>query len=153
MAQHIATKVPSLFFAWEERMNLAGKCHCGNVRYEIEGKPIGHALCHCSDCRRHSGAPMVGWAMFHAESVKTIKGDPYIYNSSEHGRRHFCGNCGTGLFYSNAETLPGIIDVQSATLDEPDLLPPEFHTQVAERISWSEKAHELPVFERYPPPP
>jgi hypothetical protein len=62
-------------------------------------------------------------------------------------------NCGTGLFYSNDETLPGIIDVQSATLDEPDLLPPEFHTQVAERISWAEKAHELPVFERYPPAP
>jgi hypothetical protein len=25
------------------------------------------------------------------------------------------------------------------------------HTQVAERIGWMERAHELPVFERYPP--
>jgi hypothetical protein len=137
----------------EEWMKLTGQCHWGNISYEIDGTPIGHALCHCSDCRRHAGAPMVGWAMFPSEAVKTLQGLPKIYNSSEHGRRHFCERCGTGLFYSNDEILPGIIDVQSATLDEPDLLPAEFHTQVAERIGWTEKAHELPVFERYPPPP
>ena len=134
-------------------MKLAGQCHCGNIRYKIEGTPIGHALCHCTDCRRHAGAPMVGWAMFPAEAVKTVQGQPKIYNSSEHGGRHFCGNCGTGLFYSNDLTLPGIIDVQSATLDEPNLIPPDFHTQIAERIAWTKSVHELPVFERYPPPP
>jgi hypothetical protein len=134
-------------------MKLAGQCHCGNIKYEIDGTLIGHALCHCSDCRRHAGAPMVGWAMYSAEAVTIVQGLPKIYNSSEHGRRHFCDNCGTGLFYSNDETLPGIIDVQSATLNEPDVLPAEFHTQVAERIKWTENAHELPVFERYRPPP
>jgi hypothetical protein len=25
------------------------------------------------------------------------------------------------------------------------------HVQVAERIPWMERAHELPVFDRYPP--
>jgi len=28
-------------------------------------------------------------------------------------------NCGTDLFYSNAEMLPEIIDIQSATYDDP----------------------------------
>ncbi len=42
-------------------MKLTGGCHCGAIRYEVEGEPLTHALCHCSDCRRHSGAPMVGW--------------------------------------------------------------------------------------------
>lgn len=131
-------------------MTLSGRCHCGAIRYEISGEPITHALCHCGDCRRHAGAPMVGWAMFRAEAVRTLTGQAKVYGSSEHGRRHFCADCGTGLFYTNDQILPGIIDVQSATLDEPGELPARVHVQVAERISWMERAHELPTFERYP---
>ena len=47
--------------------------------------------------------------------------------------------------------LPGIIDIQSATYDDPDSVPARAHIQVAERIKWMESAHELPAFERYPP--
>jgi hypothetical protein len=132
-------------------MKLAGQCHCGAIRYEIEGENLTHGLCHCRDCRRHSGAPMVSWAMFPADAVKTVRGQPKIYKSSEHGRRHFCGECGTGLFYTNDTVLPGIIDVQTATLDDPDAIAPAAHIQVAERIKWMERAHELPVFDRFPP--
>jgi hypothetical protein len=94
---------------------------------------------------------MVGWTMYPLDAVKVTKGAPKIYASSAHGRRHFCGDCGTGLFYANAEVLPGIIDIQSATYDDPDAVPAQVHIQVAERIRWMERAHELPKFERYPP--
>ena len=133
-------------------MKLTGGCHCGAIRYELEGEALTHALCHCSDCRRHSGAPMVGWTMYPQVAVKIVKGAPKVYESSQHGRRQFCGNCGTGLFYANAEMLPGIIDVQSSTYDDPGAVPARAHIQVAERISWMERAHELPQFDRYPAP-
>ena len=94
---------------------------------------------------------MVGWAMFPADAVKVVRGSVKTYVSSEHGRRLFCPDCGTGLFYTNENILPGIIDVQSATFDAPDAVPPQAHIQVAERISWMERAHELPTFKRYPP--
>ena len=132
-------------------MKLTGGCHCGAIRYEVEGEPLTHALCHCSDCRRHSGAPMVGWTMYPHEAVKITKGAPKTYESSQHGRRQFCPDCGTGLFYSNASVLPGLIDVQSATYDEPDVIPARIHIQVAERIRWMEHAHELTKYDRYPP--
>nr|WP_235885477.1 GFA family protein [Bradyrhizobium niftali] len=48
--------------------------------------------------------------MYADDAVTVTKGEPKVYSSSEHGRRHFCGNCGTGLFYVNANMLPGIID-------------------------------------------
>lgn len=133
-------------------MILMGGCHCGAIRYEVDGDALTHALCHCIDCRRHAGAPMVGWTMYAVAAVKVTKGSPRIYASSKNGRRHFCGDCGTGLFYLNEELLPGIIDVQSATYDDPDAVPAQAHIQVAERIRWMRSAHELPVFERYPPP-
>ncbi|MBW8854565.1 MAG: GFA family protein, partial [Bradyrhizobium sp.] len=83
-------------------VNITGGCHCGAIRYQIEGEPIVHALCHCTDCRRHAGAPMVGWSMYAEDALKVTKGTPKIYQSSEHGRRQFCADCGTGLFYTNA---------------------------------------------------
>ena len=98
-------------------MATTGGCHCGAIRYEAEGQALTHALCHCTDCRRHAGAPMVGWTMYRLDAVKVTKGTPKVYASSEHGRRHFCPNCGTGLFFTNEKVLPGIIDVQSATYD------------------------------------
>ena len=132
-------------------MTITGGCHCGAIRYQAEGEALTHALCHCTDCRRHAGAPMVGWTMYPRAAVTVTKGTPRIYASSELGRRHFCPDCGTGLFYENAQMLPDRIDIQSATTDEPDRIPPRAHIQVAERIGWMAHAHELPAFERFPP--
>ena len=64
--------------------------------------------------------------------------------------RAFCGTCGTGLWFTNQEMLPGIVDIQTATLDDPDACPPEAHIQSAERIGWMANAYELQAFERYP---
>ena len=89
--------------------------------------------------------------MYQEGQVTVTQGTPRTYASSTHGRRQFCGDCGTGLFYTNAEMLPGIVDVQSATYDDPDAVPARVHIQLAERIGWMKDAHELPGFERYPP--
>ena len=129
---------------------ITGGCHCGAIRYQAEGEAITHALCHCTDCRRHAGAPMVGWTMYAQDAVKVTKGTPKVYASSEHARRHFCADCGTGLFYANTQMLPGIIDIQSATYDDPDSVPARAHIQVAERIGWMARAHELPAVRTLP---
>jgi hypothetical protein len=130
---------------------MEGGCHCGAVRYKITGEPITHTLCHCTDCRSHAGAPMVGWIMFQENQVIITKGTTKTYQSSQHGRREFCLNCGTGLFYKNQEILPNITDIQSGTLDNPNLVPAHCHIQTAERISWLSNINNLPEFERYPP--
>jgi hypothetical protein len=132
-------------------MAITGGCHCGAIRYQAEGEALNHALCHCTDCRRHAGAPMVGWTMYPRERVVVTKGTPKVYASSQAGRRYFCADCGTGLFFSNDVVLPGLLDIQSATYDDPDTVPAQAHIQVADRIGWMQRAHELPEFERYPP--
>lgn len=126
-----------------------GRCHCGAVRYTVAGEPEHAALCHCSDCTRAAGAQMVGWALFPREAV-TVFGSPVEYRSSEHGRRQFCGTCGTGLFYTSEAAFPGKIDIQIATLDEPEAYPATAHIQVAEDPAWMKGEHDLPRFERYP---
>ena len=130
-------------------MPAKGQCHCGAIRYEVSGEPVYHALCHCGDCRRATGAPTVSWALFPREQVK-IDGTPKVYASSENAQRLFCGDCGTSLFYTNEMVFPGMVDIQSSTLDDPDAYALQIHVQTAERIGWMETAHELPQFERYP---
>jgi hypothetical protein len=126
-----------------------GQCHCGAVRYEMPDATIWRAICHCSDCRKQTGAPMVSWALVERDQLK-LEGETKEYQSSENGRRHFCPNCGTSLFYTNDAMLPGKIDVQTATLDDPDEIVPTSQIQVAERIGWMERLSEMPEFERWP---
>jgi len=127
-----------------------GGCHCGAVRFEVGGEAKHSALCHCSDCQHNSGAPMVGWAAFDETALTVTQGKTTEYVSSEHGRRHFCPECGTGLFYYNAENLPGVVDIQITTFDSPEKFAPGSHIQIAERLNWMDGAHNLPAFERYP---
>ncbi|MBY9062083.1 GFA family protein [Sphingomonas yunnanensis] len=107
---------------------MAGGCHCGAIRYEAEGAPEHHAVCHRTDCRGWSGAPET-------------------FQSSEHGERQFCG---TGLFYRNADALPGLVDVQSGTLDDPAAHAPGAQIMVKERLPWTAAMSDLPAFATFP---
>lgn len=129
---------------------LRGQCHCGAISYEMPEETAHCTLCHCTDCRRCAGAPAVAWGLV-AEDAIRIEGDPRSYRSSEHGERLFCGTCGAGLFYRNAQIFPGMIDVQTATLDDPGAVPVQAQIQTAERIGWMEGLDALPDFARYPP--
>lgn len=126
-----------------------GQCHCGALRYEMPAETKHQAICHCSDCRRHAGAPFVSWALVDKAAMK-IEGETHENASSKNGRRHFCPKCGTSLFYTNDVIFPGMIDVQTGTLDDPDELPPQVQVQAAERVGWLERLNDVPAFERYP---
>lgn len=129
---------------------LHGGCHCGRVRFGIPERAVHSTICNCEDCRRQSGAPIVAWAMVPAEQV-SVAGEAKVYRSSEAGERSFCGECGTGLFFSNAPLRKmGMMQVRIAALDDPGAIAPAMQVQTAERIDWMASAHGLPSFERFP---
>ncbi|MEH3047710.1 GFA family protein [Sphingomonas adhaesiva] len=130
-------------------MAITGRCHCGAIRYTAQGEAEHHALCHCTDCRRWSGAPLAGWIAFREADV-TIEGQPATYESSPGATRHFCGACGTGLFYRNEQVLPGIVDIQSGTLDAAQDHAPAAQIMVKERLPWAREMMALPESAAYP---
>lgn len=97
-----------------------------------------------------AGAPAVAWAAFAETEFQLLQGDLTDFNSSGAARRSFCPSCGTGITYRNEDMLPGIVDIQSATLDDPSVFPLQCHIQIAERINWMAAAHTLPEFDRFP---
>lgn len=131
-------------------MVRAGGCFCGDVRYEVEGDPAYHAVCHCEGCRASSGAPMLSWSAFKEGQFTLKSGQPSTFEGTPGAQRNFCPRCGTGLFYRNAQMLPGLVDIQSSTFDDAAEHSPAIQVQCAERLPWMTRLAELPEFERFP---
>ncbi len=129
---------------------IQGGCQCGAVRYELAGPPDRVSVCHCRDCQRSAGAPMVSWAVLAKEKFRITKGAAREVNSSGDSFRYFCPDCGTGLYYINETFLPGLIDVQTMTLDAPDAFRPTAQVQTGEQATWVPHLNEIEAFRRYP---
>ena len=130
---------------------LTGGCRCGAVRYQADVEDADrHGLCHCADCRRSAGAPAVGWLAVPKDSFSVTRGEATRWDGEGGAERYFCGRCGSGLYYFNDKVLPGIADIQSATLDQAEDYAPSAQIQCAERLGYMARLNELPEFERYP---
>jgi catechol 2,3-dioxygenase-like lactoylglutathione lyase family enzyme len=112
-----------------------GGCLCGAVRYRATGPARFATLCHCTSCRRAAGAPAVAWVSFAAEAFAFTRGAPVRFRSSPPVVRAFCGGCGTPLTYEHA-AFAGLVDVTTASLDEPERCAPRDHTWTSERLPW-----------------
>ena len=131
---------------------LTGGCRCGAVRYQAQVKGTDrHGLCHCEDCRRSAGAPAVAWLAVPKDGFTITRGEAVRWNGKGGAERYFCGTCGTGLYYLNDAVLPGIADIQSATLDNAAELSPGAQIQCAERLGYMARLGEMPAFDRFPP--
>jgi hypothetical protein len=124
---------------------LRGGCFCGHVRYEGEGTPFHPTLCHCADCRRIAGAPVVAWFSLPSGGFHFTAGQPSCFASSEKARRCFCPRCGTPLTFQDTG-LPDEIDITTASLDDPELVPPGDHTRTRSRLSWMHLPDGLPRY-------
>lgn len=128
----------------------SGRCHCGAIIYSFQGGVRHSSVCHCEDCRRCAGAAGVAWMAVAADDFAIEQGTPKLYRSSADAERYFCGDCGTGLYYINHNVLPGLVDIQTVTLDDPGAFPPQLHVQMADALPWEATLPDLPRFERFP---
>ena len=126
-----------------------GGGHCGAVRYSAGGEVKHSGVCHCETCRRTTGALTTAWVAFSSDEL-TVEGEPASYFSSEGIERQFCAKCGTSLFYYNEGLMPGVADILTATLDDPDSCPPGAHVNMGDAIGWEAGLEELPKFARFP---
>jgi hypothetical protein len=128
-------------------MIFSGGCLCGALRYESNHKPLETGYCHCTICRKSTSAPLVAFASFPIESFLYTNGTPSIYQSSSTGSREFCGKCGTQICHREIDT-PVTVDVNSGTLDDISLVPPEFHIYTKDSVPWLEVNDELPRYSK-----
>jgi hypothetical protein len=117
-----------------------GGCFCGSTRYRLETAPLFCHACHCQDCNKHTGSVYACFTTIEAEYITSIGKTPpkitaaFRPNSSP---RHIasCGTCGTRLWASGVQT-PVTADINTGTLDLPELMEPDLHEFIESKISW-----------------
>ena len=92
----------------------------------------------------------MAWLAVPKDSFAVTAGEAVRWDGNGGAERYFCGTCGTGLYYLNDAVLPGIADIQSATLDDAGDFAPTVQIQCAERLEYMAKLAEMPAFERWP---
>lgn len=96
---------------------IHGSCLCGNVRYDIVGSFEVMSHCQCSMCRKHHGAAFATFVSVPLSGFHWVAGEQEIstYQSSNYGKRTFCGHCGSMTPVVEAET--GVVLCPAGNLD------------------------------------
>jgi hypothetical protein len=99
-------------------------------------------------------APYVVWAGFDRSDYEIITGQPVGYRSSPRVVREFCPICGTTLNYgkdatgaSELEAAAKLIYVAVASMDDPEVYPPDEVVHGQERIGWLHLNSDIPLRE------
>ena len=90
-------------------------CLCKANSFFVSLKSLSIEVCHCSMCRKMMGSSGFLGMECRGEIEISKNAALHVYHSSDVGRRGFCQNCGTSLFYyfipENKFFIPvGVID-------------------------------------------
>jgi hypothetical protein len=85
-------------------------------------------------CQKATGSVVATSAIVPTARLRITQGEPKFYRSSRFVERGFCCNCGSPLFFSPFNE--DWVGIQSGTLDDPELAPPQGHYGVESWISW-----------------
>lgn len=123
-----------------------GGCHCGAVRYEVEGPMRPVVFCHCRQCRSIHGH-FAAYSAAPRDAVRLIEDRGLAwYAASAHARRGFCRECGSSLFW--APEGHGYLAVAAGTLCDPTGLAAMAHVFTADKGDYYEIEDALPRFEQ-----
>ena len=122
----------------------AGSCLCGDIQFTVSSAPTTVCICHCSMCRRSVGSAGVAWASFPRGSL-TISGEVKWHQSSAHGRRGFCGACGTSLFFAT-DRHRSEIEVTVASPSDAGKVVPRYHSWAPSKLAWEHIGDGLPRY-------
>lgn len=128
-----------------EDRTYEGSCLCGSVTYVFDGPISGVVCCHCTQCRKQTGHHFAA-LVIRREKFRMGQNESLSwYRSSKDGRRGFCGNCGSVLFWENVNR--DSIDVLAGGVDGPLGVGVEAHVYVDDKGDYYEISGDAP---RYP---
>lgn len=130
-----------------------GGCACGAIRYATKHAPLFQNHCQCRDCQLRSGTGHGSYLTFSARAEMAITGEAkhweVISDSGSVKDHAFCPVCGT-LVFLRFSTMPELIAVPAASLDEPARFAPQALTYSARGLAWDVIDPSLHAFERMP---
>ncbi len=131
---------------------ITGRCHCGDVRFQLTPPTDMCSHCHCESCRRLHGAAFVTWTSV-PDTQLQLATDPdalHWYESSPGVFWGSCAHCATRLFSrATTPTTDARTDcwyVAVASLDAPLDRAPSAHVSIEETVDWFSVNDGLPRY-------
>jgi hypothetical protein len=131
---------------------LTGRCLCGGVRFEIDGRLGPVVYCHCSLCRRATGSAFATNASVAEDAVRVVAGVELVteYPDKSESFRAFCSRCGSPVF--KRHPARGITRVRLGTIDGDPGRRPEAHIWTGSKAPWDVIPDDtLPRYDEAPP--
>jgi hypothetical protein len=102
-------------------MKHTGSCHCGKIRFEVEGDIKEAMACNCSICSRKGS--LMWFVPRHHLTLKTPASDLSTYTFNKHViQHHFCSTCGIHPFGEGVDPKGNpMAAVNIRTLEDIDL--------------------------------
>ncbi len=95
----------------------SGSCLCGAVTFQGQRSNRGVGVCHCKMCRVQNSGPLMAVRFEGGVTLTEARGLKW-FASSDIGKRGFCAECGSTLFWSAPDAADGDWDVSVGTLDD-----------------------------------
>lgn len=95
---------------------ITGSCFCGEVQFEVAGRPAAMGYCHCASCRHWSAGPVNAFTLWMPEALRVTHGVASIgtFNKTPFSNRKWCKQCGGHLFTEHPTM--GLVDVYAALI-------------------------------------
>jgi hypothetical protein len=132
--------------------HLQGGCLCGKVRYSAEAEPVFSGVCHCTDCQKFTGSAfstVVGVPKDAITLTGTTKTFTKNGDSGKPIHRHFCPECGSSVM-DEAEMMPGIVMINTGTLDDPSQVKPAMQIYCDSAQPWAQLGGDTKSFPKMP---
>jgi hypothetical protein len=131
---------------------IQGSCHCGAVRYCLEGDIVSVVNCHCGLCRGLSGSAFTSYIVVKEADLALKQGESSLssYNVTETATKHFCRECGTPMFNSNPVKYPSLRMVYLGTASSVAELVPRINVFCESKLPWVESIGSLKSFAAAP---
>jgi hypothetical protein len=132
-----------------------GSCLCGEVAYEMTGRPVVMYQCHCNRCRKSRSAAHGANLFYKVADFRWTRGEEnvveYKVPDAKHFTTAFCRTCGGST--PKVATARGMVIVPAGPLDTDPGMRPAAHIFVGSKAPWFEITDSIPQFAEMPPPP
>ena len=118
----------------------SGGCQCGAARYHVTAVLDTSHICHCRMCQKASGNFYLPLVSVRGAKLTWTRGEPKRFQSSNHGYRGFCADCGTPLTYK----APDGVALTIAAFDDPAEIAPRIQWGVEAKLPYVDAIRDLP---------
>ena len=124
----------------DNRPLYTGGCQCGAVRFRVEGALSDASICHCRMCQKAAGNFYLPLVSVKGAKLTWTRREPKKFQSSSHGYRGFCRDCGTPLTFE----APDGVALTIGAFDHPEEIAPTVQWGTEAKLPYVDDVSRLP---------